>query len=98
MAFLRAAHKVGAAMRRKRPGWPAAGLVLLALLAGGPGAARARAVKAASVSELAGQGFEVKAVIRDALILQKGAAVYWCVLRLGTTSPMSYQSECYAVR
>ncbi len=78
---------------------PAAALCLagLLVLAAAP-AAPARGVSAPSVSELAGQGFEVKAVIREALILQKGGAVYWCVLHLGKSSPLSYQSECYAVR
>jgi len=60
-------------------------------------AAPARGVSAPSVSELAGQGFEVKAVIRKALILQKGGSVYWCVLHLAKSSPLSYQSESYAV-
>ena len=55
--------------------------------------------KRVSLSSLTAQGFEVKAVTaREALIVQKGAEVYWCTLRLANTAPLSYQSECYSVR
>jgi hypothetical protein len=55
--------------------------------------------KRLSLSSLTAQGFEVKAVTaREALIVQKGAEVYWCSLHLANTSPMSYRSECYAIR
>jgi hypothetical protein len=43
---------------------------------------------------LTAQGFEVKTAMRDAVVLQKGAEVYWCSLQLANTSPLSY----FAVR
>jgi hypothetical protein len=48
--------------------------------------------------QITAQGFEIKAALREAAILQKGAEVYWCNLRLAETSPLSYQSDCFAVR
>lgn len=52
-----------------------------------------------SVSSLAARGFEVKTVSRgQGLILQKGGEVYWCTMSLAQTRPMSYRSQCYAVR
>ena len=44
------------------------------------------------------EGFEVKAVIRDSVLLQKGPQVFWCILHLANTSLLSYVSECYSVR
>jgi len=55
-------------------------------------------IKRVTLSSLTAQGFEIKAAIRDAVMLQKGAEVYWCTLRLADTSPISYQSDCFAVR
>jgi hypothetical protein len=56
-------------------------------------------VKAVTLSSLAEQGFEVKAVGKgEGLILQKGKDVFLCTLRLANTSPLSYLSECYAIR
>ena len=80
---------------------PILALVLaLAAVAAGPAAAQRSppGIKTVSLSALAARGFEIKAGLRDALILQKGAEVYWCVLHLANTSPLSYQSACYAVR
>ncbi len=55
--------------------------------------------KRVTVSALTAQGFEVRAITgREALILQKGEQVYWCGLRVADTSPLSYQSDCYAIR
>jgi hypothetical protein len=76
--------------------------MLLAMMAA-PAAAQQRErtapPKRISLSSLTEQGFEVKAVTaREALIVQKGAEVYWCTLHLANTSPMSYRSECYAIR
>jgi hypothetical protein len=56
------------------------------------------ALKRVTLSSLTAQGFEIKTAIRDAVMLQKGADVYWCTLRLANTSPLSYQSDCFAVR
>ncbi len=54
--------------------------------------------KRVTVAALTAQGFEVKAITgREALILQKGQEVYWCGLRVADTSPLSYQSDCYAI-
>ena len=56
-------------------------------------------VKVVTVSALTEQGFEIKAVGRgDALIVQKGKDVFWCVLHLANSSPLSYLSECYSIR
>ena len=55
-------------------------------------------LKRVTLSALTAQGFEIKAALREAAILQKGAEVYWCNLRLAETSPLSYQSDCFAVR
>ena len=56
-------------------------------------------VKAVTLTSLTEQGFEIKAVGKgDALIVQKGKDVFWCTLRLATTSPLSYLSECYSIR
>ncbi len=64
-----------------------------------PAAAQQSQVKAVTLSSLAEQGFEVKAVGKgDGLIVQKGKDVFLCTLRLANTSPLSYQSECYAIR
>jgi hypothetical protein len=56
-------------------------------------------IKAVPLSALAEQGFEVKAVGKgDGLVVQKGKDVFLCTLRLANTSPLSYLSECYAIR
>jgi hypothetical protein len=55
-------------------------------------------LKRVTLSSLTAQGFEIRAAIRDAVMLQKGAEVYWCNLRLADTSPLSYQSDCFVVR
>jgi len=56
-------------------------------------------MKAVTLSSLTEQGFEVKAVGKgEGLILQKGKDVFLCTLRLANTSPLSYLSECYAIR
>ena len=56
-------------------------------------------MKRVTVSALTAQGYEVKAITgREALILQKGEQVYRCDLRVADTSPLSYQSDCYAIR
>ena len=55
-------------------------------------------LKRVTLSALTAQGFEIKAALREAAILQKGAEVYWCNVRLAETSPLSYQSDCFAVR
>jgi hypothetical protein len=80
---------------------PAAALV--AALACGAVAAAAQphekgSLKRVTLASLTAQGFEVKTAMRDAVVLQKGAEVYWCSLRLANTSPLSYQSDCFAVR
>ncbi len=59
---------------------------------------RHHGLKRVTVGELTAQGLEVKAVIgQDGLVLQKGEQVYWCTMRVANTSPLSYQSDCYAV-
>jgi hypothetical protein len=55
-------------------------------------------LKRVTLAALTAQGFEIKAALREAAILQKGAEVYWCNLRLAETSPLSYQSDCFAIR
>ena len=56
-------------------------------------------MKAVTLSSLTEQGFEVKAVGKgEGLIVQKGKDVFLCTLRLANTSPLSYLSECYAIR
>ena len=56
-------------------------------------------VKAITLTSLTEQGFEVKAVGKgEGLVLQKGKDVFLCTLRLANTSPLSYLSECFAVR
>ncbi|HZQ14230.1 MAG TPA: hypothetical protein VFB31_15605 [Pseudolabrys sp.] len=70
-----------------------------ALLLAGPAAAQQKpAIKRVTLSALTAQGFEIKAALREAVVLQKGAEVYWCNLRLADSSPLSYQSDCFAVR
>jgi hypothetical protein len=85
---------------RRGSGLRTAGLLALIFVAA-PASAQPRHpadVKAPSVSSLTAQGYEVRAVEGDgSLILQKGTAVFRCLLRLGKTRPMSYQSECYAI-
>jgi len=54
-------------------------------------------LKRVTLSALTAQGFEIKAALREAAILQKGAEVYWCNVRLAETSHLSYQSDCFAV-
>jgi len=78
-------------------GFPALA-VTLAVFCCAPAAAQKSAVKRVTLSSLTAQGFEVKAVIRDSIVLQKGAEVYSCSLRVADTSPLSYQSDCFAVR
>ena len=55
-------------------------------------------LKRVTLAALTAQGFEIKAALREAAILQKGAEGYWCNVRLAETSPLSYQSDCFAVR
>jgi ribosomal protein S12 len=69
-------------------------------LAASPASAQQRrpAMKRVTLSALTAQGFEVKAFAPgQALIVQKGAQVYRCNLRVADTSPLSYQSDCYAI-
>lgn len=81
------------------PARPAAVCALGAVLLCSPAAAQQKpALKRVTLSSLTAEGFEIKAAIRDAVMLQKGADVYWCNLRLADTSPLSYQSDCFAVR
>lgn len=76
-----------------------AGLLAAAVPAAAQQQQRAPNARHVTLSSLTAQGFEVKAVTaREALIVQKGAEVYWCTLRLANTAPLSYQSECYSVR
>jgi hypothetical protein len=81
---------------------PLAACALLAAVFCGPASAQQRerpsAIKRVTLSSLTAQGFEVKAALRDAVMLQKGSDVYWCNLRLAESSPLSYQSDCFAVR
>jgi hypothetical protein len=80
---------------------PAAAVGLLAALFCGPAGAQQHekpSLKRVTLASLTAQGFEVKTAIRDAVVLHKGADVYWCTLRLANTSPLSYQSDCFAVR
>jgi hypothetical protein len=56
------------------------------------------ALKRVTLTALTAQGFEVKAVAAgEAVIVQKGREVYRCNLRVADTSPLSYQSDCYAI-
>jgi hypothetical protein len=80
------------------PALSAAALGLAAVLLCVPAGAQQSTLKRVTLSSLTAQGFEIKAAIRDAVALQKGADVYWCNLRLADTSPLSYQSDCFAVR
>ena len=81
------------------PALPAAVCALLAVLYCAPAAAQQKpALKRVTLSSLTAQGFEIKAALHEAVMLQKGAEVYWCNLRLADTSPLSYQSDCFAVR
>jgi len=81
------------------PALPAAASALAAvLLCGAASAQQKPAIKRVTLSSLTAQGFEIKAALRDAVMLQKGAEVYWCTLRLAEGSPISYQSDCFAVR
>jgi len=82
-----------------------AAAVLAALWFGGPAAAQQTPphpqsqVKAVTLTSLTEQGFEIKAVGKgEGLIVQKGKDVFLCTLRLANTSPLSYLSECYAIR
>ncbi len=73
-----------------------------AALALNPAAAQQRpphaGLKRVTLSSLTAQGYEVKAFAQgQALIVQKGTQVYRCNLRVADTSPLSYQSDCYAV-
>ncbi len=81
---------------------PLAACALAAVLCCAPAAAQQRdksALKRVTLSALTAQGFEVKAVTpRDAVVVQKGADVYLCNLRLAETSPLSYQTDCFPVR
>ena len=78
-------------------------LCVVLLLAGlSPAAAQQRphraGLKRITVGSLAAQGFEIKAVVAGgALIVQKGKDVYHCTVRIADTSPLSYQSDCYAI-
>ena len=81
------------------PALPAAACALAAVLLCAPAAAQQKpTLKRVTLSSLTAQGFEVKAALHEAVMLQKGAEVYWCNLRLADTSPLSYQSDCFAVR
>lgn len=81
------------------PPLPAAACALAAVLLCAPAAAQQKpTLKRVTLSSLTAQGFEVKAALHEAVMLQKGADVYWCNLRLADTSPLSYQSDCFAVR
>ena len=81
------------------PALPAAACALAAVLLCAPAAAQQKPIlKRVTLSSLTAQGFEVKAALHEAVMLQKGAEVYWCNLRLADTSPLSYQSDCFAVR
>ena len=81
------------------PALPAAVCALVAVLLCAPAAAQQKpTLKRVTLSSLTAEGFEVKAALHDAVMLQKGADVYWCNLRLADTSPLSYQSDCFAVR
>jgi hypothetical protein len=81
-------------------GFPAVKAALLAMLVCAPAAAQQKpALKRVTLSMLTAQGFEVRAVTpREAVVVQKGAAVYLCTLRLAETSPLSYQTDCFPVR
>ncbi|MEJ2378697.1 MAG: hypothetical protein P8Y71_26070 [Pseudolabrys sp.] len=60
--------------------------------------AKPRSPQRVTVGGLAAQGFEVETVIgQEALVLQKRGQVFWCSLRVAKTSPLSYQSDCFAV-
>jgi hypothetical protein len=81
------------------PPLPAAVCALVAVLCCAPAAAQQKpTLKRVTLSSLTAQGFEIKAALHEAVMLQKGAEVYWCNLRLADTSPLSYQSDCFAVR
>ena len=70
------------------PALPAAVGALVAVLLCAPAAAQQKpTLKRVTLSSLTAEGFEIKAAIRDAVMLQKGADVYWCNLRLADTSP-----------
>ncbi len=81
------------------PALPAAVCALVAVLCCAPAAAQQKAtLKRVTLSSLTAEGFEIKAALHDAVMLQEGTDVYWCNLRLADTSPLSYQSDCFAVR
>ena len=81
------------------PALPVAACALGVVLLCSPAAAQQKpTLKRVTLSSLTAEGFEIKAAIRDAVMLQKGADVHWCNLRLADTSPLSYQSDCFAVR
>ena len=80
---------------------PLAACALAAVVFAGAASAQQHdkpSLKCVTLSGLTAQGFEIKAALREGAILQKGAEVYWCNLRLAETSPLSYQSDCFAVR
>ena len=80
---------------------PLAACVFAAVVFAGAASAQQHdkpSLKRVTLSALTAQGFEIKAALREAAILQKGAEVYWCNVRLAETSPLSYQSDCFAVR
>jgi hypothetical protein len=55
-------------------------------------------MKTLTLSSLTADGYEIKAVVKgDGILVQKGKDVFWCIMHLGKASPLSYQSECYAV-
>ncbi len=80
----------------------AAAMVVAALWCG-PAAAQQPApqkppMKTVTLSSLTAEGYEIKAVAKgDGVLVQKGKDVFWCIMHLGKSSPLSYQSECYAV-
>ena len=80
------------------PALPAAACALVTVLYCAPAAAQQKpTLKRVTLASLTAQGFEVKAALREAVMLQKGAEVYWCNLRLADSAPISYQSDCFSV-
>jgi hypothetical protein len=69
------------------PALLAAACVLAAVLICAPAAAQQKpTLKPVTLSSLTTQGFEVKAALHEAVMLQKRAELYWCNLRLADTS------------
>jgi hypothetical protein len=107
MGFRNSRTRIDSRVRPKAPArrtvpW-IAGVVAAAFLCG-PAAAQLTPprqksqAKAITLTSLTEQGFEIKAVGRgEAPIVQKGKDVFWCILHLSDTSPLSYQSECYSI-